>query len=384
MKKIFLFSAVSCSLAFYACKKDTNNITETLPQTYDTTYSHTPAIDPVALAAGVKVGNGTSATGQIPAPTGSSAIVLDTEGYENLTYYAISNRYVAIFPHVSTGTVAGYYLQINGSGSHFKITYPVVPPPPPPRLSSKSGINLRDYYSDSAIIIKLPAGLKGDTFSIKYAAFDKDNNVSNSLSAYVKVISPKASDVAAIAGTWRLSAQGNGTEWHPSDYTIDSTMNWYTCDGKQLAECQTGDCTTSYPSEYFGQLAADFIFGTDNKFTLYSASLYKTLDVSASTCGGKLSYIDNGSSYSEYAGYAYNDSSKVITLIFDNDGVVNGGENSTAVSNLRVSSFKVLELTSTKLKLDVSSTFGDGRKSSAAGRYGDPDIYPIYFLFNKQ
>jgi len=386
MKKIFLFSAVSCSLAFYACKKETNNITETLPPTYDTTYTgQGPAIDPVALTAAVKVGNGTSATGQIPAPSANNAIVLASDGYDNRTYYAISNRYIAIYPHTSSGTVAGYYIQINGSGSHFKVTYPEVVPPPPPRLKAAiQGTNLRDYYSDSAIVIKLPAGLKGDTFSVKYAAFDKNNNVSNSLTAYVKIItSPKASDVAAIAGKWRLVAEGNGTEWHAAQYGIDSVSYRFACINGSLEVCYTQDCGNLYVSEYYGQTALDFTFGTDNRFSIYNEYVSKTLNAHASTCDGNLIYTDNSNSSSQIAGYAYNDSSKTISLIMDNDGFVNGDHNlDSDISNLSVTTFKVKELNATTLKLDVSQAFGGAGRQ--AERVGDPTISPAYLLFNKQ
>jgi|GEM_PF-2658699 len=64
MKKNLLLCAIAC-LTFYACKKDSATNT---PVPQDTIAA--PAIDPVALAATVKIGyGGTSVTGTFPATT---------------------------------------------------------------------------------------------------------------------------------------------------------------------------------------------------------------------------------------------------------------------------------------------------------------------------
>src|SRR3954470_8929142 len=116
MKKILLFSAVACSIAFYACKKDS---TTTTP---DTTTP--PAIDPVALSSAINVGYGTSITGSFPAAsTTADGPVLMSDGYDKRTYYAVNDRYVVIFPHLVTGSVAGYYVKINGAANYYKIDY---------------------------------------------------------------------------------------------------------------------------------------------------------------------------------------------------------------------------------------------------------------------
>src|SRR3954471_8473467 len=117
MKKIILFGSIACSVALlYACKKDSK--TENTP-----TEETSDIIDPVALSAAIKVGYGASSIpGEMPAAsTDASAPKLFTEGYDNRTYTAISNRYVIIYPQSSTGYVAGYYVKINGAGNYFKI-----------------------------------------------------------------------------------------------------------------------------------------------------------------------------------------------------------------------------------------------------------------------
>lgn len=375
MKKIFLFSAVICSVAFYACKKEVNNITNTLPAEYDTTYTQAgPAIDPVTLAAATTAAHGATVTGQMPASSGT-ALALEEDGFNNLTYYAINNRYVVIYPRVSRGSVAGYYVQINGAPSHIKITYPEVVAPAG-RIKVGNGINLRPYSADSAIIIKLPAGLKGDTFSVKYAAFDKENHVSNVLSAYVKVINRSAADDAKLVGNWRMTAIGEGGNW----MTIpegDSTYTNFECEDGHLVECSTGNCTYNYLSSIQGGKSY-FSFATGNKFSMWGRSMYQFVDLEKSPCAGPLVYkTENDSMINFIGGYSYNDSTKIISVVVDNEGI-NFNNGYSDASNLNILPLKVKELTATTLKVDISEENSPNR----AGR--DRDVRPYYFLLTKE
>lgn len=386
MKKVILFSAVTCSVAFYACKKDINNVTETLPAVIDTTYTSAgPAIDPVALAASVTVGYGTSVQGAMPeATSGTQAPVLNTDGYENLTYYAINNRYVVIYPHSVSGDVSGYYVTINGSGSYFKVTYPAVVPSTDGRVKTKHKTGLRDdddQRIDSAIVIKLPVGLKSDTFSLKYAAYDASNRVSNPVSAIVKVVSSKTTDDALLNGNWSVFAFNyayNGT-WDTAKYKADTSYYGFNCVNDRVEWCYNGNCTYQLPYHIGGTTRDEIAFGANNLATFTYAYINENINTSASKCGETPIYDSNGRTDVTPGGYSYNDSSKVLTIIYDGNGIA--GDD---VSNLFAEKYKVVERNADKLIISYSSVDNPDNGALRASSQRDSHVYITYTELHKK
>lgn len=379
MKKIILFSAVTCSVAFYACKKDINNVTETLPPVIDTTYvnnSPKPAIDPVELSAGLSIRYGKNISGTMPVATGTGAPVMVTTGFENITYNAIQNRYVIIYPKTEGANPKGYYLTVNGSGSYFKIEYPAASAG---RAKNKLQVGLRDDQdfipTDSAIVIKLPAGLKTDTFSVTYAAYDAADKVSNAINAVVRVYASKPADDALLKGTWKVSARktGNGA-WKPETFPLDTFYNRYSCYNDKLIFCGNESCPYFYLAFVTGTTNELHIFGDNGGYNETRDYFYKEIDIDNTVCGEEPKYKESTSSATMKGGYAYNDSSKIVTIVYDYDGQDGGW-----VSVRYADQYTVIERSASKIIIAYNIQYSDARSN-----HRDPDVNINYVELTKQ
>jgi hypothetical protein len=363
MKKIILFSAVACSMAFFACKKDSK--TDTTPPTDETSAS----IDPVALSAAVKIGYATNMTGDLPAPSADGP-TLFIDGYENRTYYAVNNRYVVIYPQSDKGFVAGYYVKINGAQTYFKVDYKAAAGAR--KLNKSQGFREEGDNSDSSIVIKLPTGLVGDTFSVKYAAYDTLNRVSNSITAIVSIIASKDStDNSLLYGRWRYNREKmNYNDWsNPKSYKPDTSYTNYSCVDGKLQGCKEGYSCEPYISSIIGTVSSDQTFSANNLFTTLYATINKSLYPDNSTCSN-LVYSDYSRNYPNASGYTYNNTTKVLTLIYDGSG--DG-------SNTYTMQYTVTEISSTRLVYyEKGENVGD-RKGAR-----DTDVNILYYEYLKQ
>lgn len=336
MKKIILFSALACCVAFfYACSKDSTPADTATEEPADT-------IDPVALSATVKVGYATSVIGDIPAASTDGPTLL-TEGYDKRVYTAINNRYIVIYPQSDKGYVAGYYIKINGAGSYFKIDY-----------SKASGLRKAAHHhglredgdhADSSIVIKLPAGLKGDTFSVKYAAYDSLNRVSNALTAVINLVAPDSASNSLLAGTWRFNRyKDNDEEWSsPQAYGVDSSRQDYTCnDGLLEPGCSTESCM-NIAWQLYGETAQDISFAANNQYSERHARVDDILDTESSSCSNLV--YDKGRGFDDtfIGGYSYNAKTKMLLIIYDGNGGKYEG------TNISTSTYTVSELSSSRI-----------------------------------
>jgi hypothetical protein len=366
MKRIILFSAVACSMAFFACKKDSK--TDTTTPTDETSAS----IDPVALSAAVKIGYATNITGDLPAPSADGP-TLYIDGYENRTYYAVNNRYIVIYPQSDKGFVAGYYVKINGAQTYFKVDYKTAGAR---KLNKSNGFREEGDNSDSSIVIKLPTGLVGDTFSVKYAAYDTLNRVSNSITAIVSIIASKDStDNSLLYGRWRYNREKmNYNDWsNPQSYKPDTTYINYSCVDGKLQGCTEGYSCEPYISRIYGPVSNDQTFSANNLYTTNYGRIYKDLYPDQSTCSN-LVYYDGTRDYSSTGGYTYNNTTKVLTLIYD--GSSGDGNNGSNISTVQ---YTVSELSSTRLIFyEKGENIGD-RKGAR-----DADVNILYYEFLKQ
>lgn len=338
MKKILLLSAVACSALFYACKKDSTTDTTT-PVPEDSTVA--PAIDPVALSSNVKIGyGGTNVKGEFPATTTVAETPVLDSIYNGRTYNTMNNRYVVIYPHVMSGFISGYYLQINGADSYFKIDYSAAYGVRRAKPVDKAHPDARDEAdnSDSSIVIKLPAGLKGDTFSIKYAAYDSLNHVSNTITAIVNVIaSSDSTNNALLAGNWKLTAEkyGEAEDWEPKIDADTSSENLFSCQDDKLS--WGGDILIRYYTSYNTQ---NILFSANNAYSETYVQRYSELDLELSSCSNYVYTPYSEGTYTSNGGYSYNAATKTLTIIYDENG--KGQYISTYT-------YTVKELTSSKL-----------------------------------
>jgi hypothetical protein len=342
MKKFLLLTAVAFSMLMYACKKDSTTETNT-PVPQDTITA--PLIDPVALASNVKIGyGGTSVNGTFPATTTAAATPVLDSIYNGREYTTVNNRYVVIYPRVMSGFISGYYLKINGAASYFKIDYTAASGL---RKANQNKQGLKDEVNniDSSIIIKLPAGLKGDTFSVKYAAYDSLNNVSNTITAIVHVIAPaNSSDDALLQGSWHRIAYKNyeNDDWNIISEKDSGRVRYYVCVDNKPQLSQNGEPIEELMARAnnVNTNTYDLQFLPDNACNQKYHQINTTLDLESSTCDNFIYTVTRDETDIYSGGYSYDAVTKVITLVKDEDNDYNYFESIQ---------YHVKELTSTKL-----------------------------------
>ncbi|BAV07269.1 hypothetical protein FLA_3292 [Filimonas lacunae] len=337
--------AALCALTTFSCSKDKDStVTPTV----------VAQIDPVALSAGMKVGYAaTSVTGNIPAAsTSADAPVLDSL-YDNVTYYAISNRYIVIRPSILSGDVQGYYIQVNGAKSYYKIDYTTARNlrKAQKAASSKHSSAKEGDNSDSSIVIKLPANLVTDTFSISYAAYNANNQVSNSINAIIAVASSDSASNSLVTGNWRRNRYGNGIDdWNEDTIKYNnpdtSFYSYYNCNENGIYYYyyapQGSQAIDRLPYYIQGYTNNDYSFQGKSQFTNTYGYIYKYINTGASSCSNYV-YYDNSYIETYNGGYTYDAKTKTLIIIWDGDGYDN--------SNLYVDTYKVLSVTNQKMIL---------------------------------
>lgn len=334
MKKILLLSAVVC-MAFYACKKDSK------PEGPEEPVKEIDPANRAELSSSIKVGYGSIVKAELPAASGIAGAP-EIEGMNDNGLSVISGRYIVIRTWLVSGTIAGYYLQINGAGEYFNIDYTKERNL---RKSTRHRSSLRETdFRDSVIVIKLPEHLKSDTFSITYAAYDTLNQVSNHLSNVVSVL-PASDDETnkPLFGTWKYARIRDAEGWHEDFYLPDTSYTNFKCVDTTLTYCSEGDpegCT-SYIS-YIGELVIyDLEFSSKNVFKEIYVDKYKNIRLELSSCDNVV-YTTGEDSGTEINGYSYDPATKLVTIVYDD----NGGNN---VYEMYATTLKVVELTATKL-----------------------------------
>lgn len=345
MKKIILLSVAACSMAFYACKKDSNNDT--------TTPIDIPAdtLDASALTAATTVGSASTVKGDIPAAS-SNGPVLRVDGYDNRTYNAISDRYIVIYPQSASGFIAGYYVKINGADSYFKVVYKKAADL---RKATSIHIGQREEgdNADSSIIIKLPASIQTDTFTIKYAAYDSLNRTSNTITAFVNLIATDSSSNSLLSGNFSINRYSNdGKQWYNQLNTDSASVM---CNDGVLNYCES-DC--SKVLSYMNGYSYSFRFDGKKQMELGQQYIYRELNIENSTCSTPAYYDESSQVHAVLGGYSYNATTKTLLMIYDG-----GGKNNSEdyISNLYTETYKVSEISATKLVLYNASFNNEGR-----------------------
>lgn len=367
MKQYILPIAIAVVAGMSACKKDgtTTTITNTIRDTTITTSYATGIVNADSLTAGLKVAYGANVTGTFPATsTDAAAPLLDTL-YQN-TYTVIRGRFLYIYPKMISGNVAGYYVQIKGAGSYFKVDYTKEY-----GLRKQAAQGFRSDatgYIDSAIVFKLPLNIKGDTFYVKYAAYDDQNRVSVPVTAGVRVMEAgSAAFNDSLSGKWKLSLarqynNGEFIEGLPFDTINNLSSDNYACvDNKLVQSTNAADPLIPVTRVVMAQY---FIF-ENYTFSLSGMSTPQQLDIENSTCSNYV-YKTSGESTAlmgAEGGYSYNSTTKLITIVQDNQ----------SNSNISTGTFRVYELTANTLTLAIPNYENSDTNSSI-----------LFFTFTKQ
>jgi hypothetical protein len=359
MNKVLLFSAIAAMVTFYSCKKDdktvtvTNTVHDTITNTV--TVFASGMINGDSLSTGINVAYGTRVSDSIfpAASTDAAAPVLDTN-YKRF-YSVVRSRYLTVYPPNVAGYVAGYYVQIVGAKSYFKIDYPAAEAERKAAREAKSarlsktnnGRGNGEGYIDSTIVLKIPASVYGDTFYIKYAAYDLSNRVSKPVTAMVVILPEGSAGLTdSLSGNWNyLSYRINNNGIFDGDWTVDTSdayFQYYTCDGTTLTVAyQESDYylpTTAYSNPWQYQLG---------KYSMiyYKGQIRRDLDLSNSTCANPVYSIYYSYINEYHGGYSYDALTRKITFITDGDG------NGYSSSDLSYDSYYLSELTGSTMIL---------------------------------
>ncbi|BAV07270.1 hypothetical protein SAMN05421788_102106 [Filimonas lacunae] len=355
MKKIFIYTAIACGIAFIACNKDNDSTPAT-------------ASNGSLVASGMKVGYGTKVNSSAPASSTSADAPMLEQVYDYQNYYAIGGRYIVLYPHLYKGDASGYYVTITGSDSYFKIDYTTAYNLR--KSGSKHSSMKGDDYNDSSIVIKLPAGLSTDTFSIRYAAYDASNNVSNYINAIIHVTSDADSaSNSKLAGKWRFNKQKNfySENWGDSTiYNVDKN-NYYDNFACVDGHLQYWNNYTDYEriskiNTINANQAQDFVLGAGNQFSYHYQQKYRELNWELSGCDS-LVYENYDTDYTITGGFNYNAASKTVTLIYDGNGErgidLDQLNSDNTISNLYAHTYTVTSVTSKSLVL-FEKRLGEG------------------------
>lgn len=300
MKRALFVGTLAGAMGFYACKKDdkTVTVTETVNDTIINTIFPNGQVDANTLSDGITVAYSTKVSDSLlPAPSADAAGPKLDSFYER-EYTAVKGRYLFLTPPGASGSVAGYYFQIVGAKSYHKITYPAIVNDK--RQKNGAAARFEGDNADSLIMVKIPLDIKGDTFTVKYAAYDADGRVSNALTARV-ILLPQgnAAFMDSVAGTWKYF----GYKTHvlnndkrrtgakiaaDEDFEADTMNGWaqtyFICDNNKLVQNANGDLFLKYV--YYSRIRT-FIFGQANFKVQNTYSTY-SLDREISTCDNQV------------------------------------------------------------------------------------------------
>lgn len=355
MNKILLACTIIGTIGFFSCKKEkTVTVTNTV---HDTTYVAVVTSGKVhadSLTTGLKLAYATTvADSAFPAATTAEGTpVLDT--MFDRTYTAQPGSFLTIYPPNVSGYVKGYYVQIVGAHSYFKIDFPAVDMTLKTRAKTYQGArgNGDGPNIDSTIAIRLPAAIKGDTFYIKYAAYDESNHVSNAIIATVKLL-PVATGatIDSLKGTWIVNgykSRYNGhteVEWYFENYYNAGAGSYYACDGQTLSATSYSPGLPYY-YQRMGFNKYGYIF-SGSSLTTFSETKFSVFNLAASTCADTVYTSDpNLDQYNkaQMLGYTFDAPSRKLTFYYSDD------ENDANV-DIFTDSYRITSLTNNELIL---------------------------------
>lgn len=372
MKKALLLSALAGTVALYSCSKEgkTTTVTNTVHDTTKTTVTifASGKINADTLTEGINLIYGSKIVDATfpAASTDAAAPVLDTDYLR--TYSVIRSRFLTIYPPNVSGYVAGYYVQIVGAKTYFKVDFPEAESTrraarnANSRQSSDDNATSRGYgegYIDSTLVFKLPSSVRGDTFYIKYAAYDESNRVSRPVTAMVVLLpTGNAAMTDSLKGTWKYysytsnEASNNGRVFR--DWTVDtgySYSRYYDCNGTTLSVAEQ---ETPYYLAY-----RKYSNKWEYNLSQYSMVEHRTntrrdIDLSISSCDAPVYYLRYDNIYDYPGGYSYEAASKKITFIRDNNSNL----------NLDYSTYYLFELTDTTMILSDTDKEGSDDNST--------------------
>lgn len=257
--------------------------------------------DATTVAASVTVTNSEKKDGNMPpAANNTGSIVL----YDPQKIITLAGKYAVIEPSVQTGTPTGFNLQVKGASGYFKIN---------------------TTASSKYIAVQLPENIKPGSFTVRFNAFDANNNVSNTVEAVIEVIEKLGGTGSEIfTGTWKLSGElkSNGV-WDYNVYNLKPDPSYYiNCINGKLGSLHVS--TDPYPTVWasiwqFQLKKNEMVFQQNGTMQQdYQKDAYM-IDYGQSTCSNIVysRNIPTDNYWNQNYSFIYNASTKRMTLIFN-------------------------------------------------------------------
>ncbi|GAA3928338.1 hypothetical protein GO495_06035 [Chitinophaga oryziterrae] len=339
MKKNLFLTAIIATIGFYSCNKSGESIRKTVQDTI------TAKINADVLTAGIKVAYGTNVVDSVfpAASMDASAPVLDTPFTK--VYQVFKGGYLTVYPHNLSGNVAGYYVQIVGAKSYFKVDYTKAIGLRRAAANGKNGARgYGDGFIDSAIVLKMPASIDSGIFYIKYAAYDTLNNVSNADTSLVIVLQ-EGSEVVndSLIGTWRhmyTSCYSDGK--YQCIWSLDTgymLMSYYDCvDGLLVKNISATDVVIPHQIAHFDDRITFDKFG----MTINYIGSYKILNLQASSCSNYIYDYQSNDTFVRKGTISYDAATRKLTQIYPSADHVGFGYSTYSLLELADSSFTIV------------------------------------------
>lgn len=311
------------------------------------------------LSEGLKLANSTIVEDSVfPAATATD----DTPGLNSPldgTHIATKGGLLTIYPTNTSGFVQGYYVQIVGAKSYFKVDYGLSEEIPLKVFNKYEGVRGNGTgHIDSVLAFQLPAGVNGDTFYVKYAAYDKNNLISQPTIATVVLLPIVSNSIAdSLKGSWRLTGykdysngqlMGDWGTFEPYDYN----ESYYKCESG-VEGITPGNAEDGYP-RYATRRESWYAYSFDGK-SLHEQNgyIYSDLDLAKSNCDVSIYNRNNNNENLWYdrdaIGYTYDAKSGRITIY-----AAHSSEESS--SDIYTNTYKISSLNDQELILLEEST----------------------------
>ena len=341
MRKILL--PLAAIVLFYACKPDKpENPGNIRPD------------DPKAVSAALKVWHGSRAQGNPPASNNNPLGPKLEPSSNNQTVKAVAGRYAVIMPEVISGSLAGYYVKVNGAEDYFKVDYtkPREGGRAQPRISRHNRALAKGFgidstgngNLDSAIVLIIPASIQPGQFCVTYWAYDSTGNVSNPISVCISVLSFGGDASASYL---------HGT-WHMTGYSEDTTMGWEQIAGAGDTIWSQGYCINNqivdsfgmgpvtYPNYIYKIDQADLAFSSTGGLRYTYSESDKEFNYAQSSCSN---FVFDTYNYSDNlnGAWSYNSTTGKMVIIFEFDD--NG------IATPEAYEYKLIKLSNNKIYL---------------------------------
>lgn len=242
--------------------------------------------------------NGVNQKGNAPAPSTTDAPELEEDPGDII---AVPGSKVIIRAFVVSGDAAGFYVEVSGASSYFKVT------PIDPVLEGGREQNISPYF-----MVEIPSTVLPGNFCLTYSIFDGQNRVSNKVE---KCITIKA---AGGEGSTFFSGKKLTAISTREVLTFEGVDEEKTIGETEITEIAVGVFCNGIPSNLNAQIEntieyRDITFNSNGTYTQESSFTSRTLDMAKSGC--EAVYKTETDIARETGFWIYDSATKELTLL---------------------------------------------------------------------